>query len=494
MWSLFVATLLRRLSRLGGLGLLCWVSLVVSSIAADPELKYRFENGKQYGYRVKIEADYGDYFETYSGVAVLKTEQANVDGMKLALHGSLSSTTKAKSSRTILIPSFPRHFSPFSGFGGRGHRITINGQGEVVSSEGGMQLPFLLGNLALLMIEPLPASPSATWSEPREINIVLSKDRIPIPRPFARDDDGEKLKANEKTVFTIKSQTDKEVVIQKDYSMSTVATANGRPRFEVKGEGTVTFDRALGVMRSMDYKGSETVRQDARAEETGFTVVYTLLTDAEVADHQKSVATGGISDVGKREKVSVADANLLLADLNSGDKGRTLKALLAFRMKGPEQPHPEVAAALTSLLTSTQQLDRINAAGALEAWAVEANTEPLIAAMKDENVLVRASAMKALARLNAKDAYLPIAEKLGVVADRIAAAQALRAIGSPAHEAVAKQLEHNEWQARLEAVRVLKDIGVKDDIAALSKVRDGDANILVKNVSKEAIQSIEGRK
>jgi HEAT repeat protein len=102
--------------------------------------------------------------------------------------------------------------------------------------------------------------------------------------------------------------------------------------------------------------------------------------------------------------------------------------------------------------------------------------------------------MKALGRLKDKDAVEPLVAGLADLQKRQAAAAALKSLGVPAEREVRKALEHAEWQVRLEAVRILKEIGTAESVATLKSVGTSDDNALVKREAKEAAKAIEDRK
>jgi HEAT repeat protein len=54
-------------------------------------------------------------------------------------------------------------------------------------------------------------------------------------------------------------------------------------------------------------------------------------------------------------------------------------------------------------------------------------------------------------------------------------------------------LSHQEWQVRLEAVNVLKEIGTKASIDALKPLSETDDFILVKQMAAQAIEAIQKR-
>jgi HEAT repeat protein len=98
-----------------------------------------------------------------------------------------------------------------------------------------------------------------------------------------------------------------------------------------------------------------------------------------------------------------------------------------------------------------------------------------------------------LARVAPVEGAELIASRMAEVSDRFNAAAALKSIGAPAEPAVRKMLSHQEWQVRLEAVNVLKEIGTKASIDALKPLSETDDFILVKQMAAQAIEAIQKR-
>ena len=67
-----------------------------------------------------------------------------------------------------------------------------------------------------------------------------------------------------------------------------------------------------------------------------------------------------------------------------------------------------------------------------------------------------------------------------------------KAMGPVAEKPVAPLLKHQDWTVRLEAARVLGEIGTKESLAALQAVV-ADSNRLVAMEAGKAIKAIEGR-
>lgn len=468
---------------------------------SQSKLKYGWKQGQTLVFHVEIVVDQGDYSTILTGYPSFTVKKSDEDGVEVGFNGLLSESQKAKPGKRIFFRGSGRRspFSPFTGVspGSLGRTgdtvIKINSRGEIVSKTGSSQLPFLLGNLSELMLELLPEGNEKTWNESTDISISLSSGRLPRPS-FIRDDK-KLIKAKRTTTYTLDKATADKATIKKEFHLRTTETVKGKPRFEIVGSGTMTFDRKLGSPVKLDFKQTVFERENNKTEESPLTVSYRLLSE----DERKKLATSNqvalenLSSNKNTEtkKVSSGEQSEIVDSLKPDSK-QALGTILKLQRKTPEKPSPEIAKALEFHLTSKLDSTRYAAMKALENWATLDSKPALMKGLDDSFPIVRHSAMIALVRLNDKEAAELIAKRLNVLQDRLSASRALKAMGENAEDAVLTQADAQEWQTRLEVVRILKTIGTKKSIKALKKL-ESDANILVKNESKQAVQAIQKR-
>jgi hypothetical protein len=475
------------------LGVLAWALPGAAPAAEDgnvPRLRYAWKAGQTYAYAVTVEGDYGDYLDVLSGTPTYTVLKTGPDGTQLSFRGGLSEKQQAKPGKRILFgPGRMTPFSPFTGVGAgaRASELTANDRGEIISAQGTSQLPYLLGNLSQLVLVPLPKEAERTWKIAREANIALAEGRL--PRLMMRDD-RKVLKATDETTYTIEEATDKAVSIRKRVALATTETVDGKPRFEVTGDGTVVFDLKAGLPAKLDLQEKVFVRDAKGTDETPLKVVARLLDEAERAKLATSAEGAALFP---NEPLTEALQKQAAADLKSGDKGRTLRAMALLQQKQPEKPNKEIAEALEALLADKEQVNRFSASAALKNWAVAETVPALVKALDDDNVSVRHNAMDALGRLKAEGGAEALARKLASTTDRYKAAQALQAMGPAAEAAVLPHAEDKEWMTRSEVCKILKAIGTEKSVPALKALQD-DAQPLVKRQAKEALDAIAARK
>jgi hypothetical protein len=349
----------------------------------------------------------------------------------------------------------------------------------------------MLGNLSELMIEPLPGKNEKTWTFEETTKIGVTNSRFPFPRPsIFRDRDTTVINATERADYSIKSDENDKVVVEKKYTLTTDVKVNDKPKLELTGTGTFTLDPKRGVISGINYKMTFAAREAADETEVPITITVTLLSEEE---QKKLIEQRKAAAARAAQPIAEADYPAILENLKSDNAAKYLGAANKLASKSPASPSPEIAKQLASMLGDDKSGTRFTAARALQKWATDDVVPQLIAALQDKNPSVRGSVMNALANLKAEKGIEPIAELLPTGLSRLQASKALKKYGSAAETAVAKQLKADEWVVRLEACRILKEIGTKKSLKALDDVASSDSNILVKNTAKDAMKTIEKR-
>jgi hypothetical protein len=468
--------------------------LSLQSSAAQPvALRYEWEAGARYGFEVEITADHGEEIETLKGTPIVEVTSVTDDGARIRLHNKdlTSVTTPKRQGRSpVRFPSIPRIPSAI-GPGFNGHELTLDVRGRVINQRGESQLPFVLGNLAQLLIEPLPADAVETWTQSESTAIRITSE-WPPRSPFRRDVDQERLNAEETTTFTLSEVGDDSVILRKEYRLETVEAVNGQPRMELSGSGELTFDRDRRMPSSLTYEAHFIVREDNTEVKYPITVKFRLLTDDELAEDDRRAAE---QLAAMKAPPTGEQRETMLADLTAGDINRGRRALIEIQPKEPaaDQPDAELAAALAGWLGSDDQSLRHLAAQALEKWGTAEEIPELLAALDDDTQIVVNSAMRALGRLHATEAIETLVAKLADNQSRLAASEALKAMGADAEEPTLKALDDPEWTVRLEACRILEQIGTNKSVERLRTAGRDDENALIRQVSQQAADAIEAR-
>jgi hypothetical protein len=184
-----------------------------------------------------------------------------------------------------------------------------------------------------------------------------------------------------------------------------------------------------------------------------------------------------------------------LADLQAPSGFRT-QLTLNYLKTAPVDPalQPQIAAELERYVTAND-FNAWAAADALVTWATVKQVPTLIVAAQGQNIPVRNSAYKALARLRDPRALPVFAKGLEDMQTRHEAAEALIEIGPAAETDVVPYASHRDVFVRMEANRVLKEIGTAKSLPALRAAyarylnSDRSAALMLNDV----IQTIQNR-
>jgi len=400
-------------------------------------LRYGWKAGRSYPYKVKIEVDLGDEMLEMFGNPSYTVVSADKDKTVLSFRGSLMEHGRPKGGRPGRLPGMPgmpgmppgmppmhgmgprmmHPFSPMTGVGpfgmARTTELTVDPQGNIARQEGTSQLPFLLGNLSDLMIEPLPGTEEKTWTVAHGSGVVIKEGGPPRFGPFANDEGY--VPARESTVYTIESATDKLVTIRKQYEFRAAATGSDKPPFEITGDGKWTFNKQEGVSNDLDFTMKVTVRKGGLGVEIPVKATYHLLDEAEQAKVAKESKEGEAKakEMAEKAKQMLADvqkppsseeAKSLVADLESGEMHRVMRAIIKLTQKKPKEPNRAVAQALETILLENKNTSlRINAAWALENWGTKESLPALKKALKDSNRSVQMHAKKAIGEISSQE-------------------------------------------------------------------------------------------
>ena len=473
--------------------------LVVSAAAplgagdSGKVLKYQFKAGETYVYLVTIVADRDDAIETIQGHVQLAVKSAEANNFRMTPTVSLPRKLKFKAPGRF--PGPPTLPGPPSFIGAR--ELSIDSLGNVLRSSGDTSLSYLLGSATRLVIDPLSAEGKKRWDHSTDVVIREIQNLVPFARFGPRNETD--TAAREVVGYEIVGAANDAVRIKKTFDLKTLATEGGAPRIQLQGTGELVFDPTAGLMKSLDYKATLTLNDKNTTVRVPITVTHRLLTAAEAATYKQEQEENRakLLEAAKLaaalQPLTDADLTKALGDLKSANKALAHFAADKLAKSIPiEARRDEVTSELEVLLKSTDGFQRATGAKALKAWGSAKHLPVFIAMLKDENQMARQFACEGLGGLKDKKGAEAVAGLLADLPTRIQAANALKAMGSVAEKPVAPLLKHQDWTVRLEAARVLVEIGTKESLAALQAVAS-DSNRLVAMEAGKAIKAIEGR-
>lgn len=479
---------------------LCLVSLICCSCngPGSEKLRYKFEQGKDYVYDVKIVATLPDAVETRHGTSQIAVKTASGQEFTLRHSGNLTTSLKSTSPQTPFQP--PR----FGGFPW-GNQIfprpgdsTVSPAGRVIKHEAGTPLPYLLGNLEFLAIEEFPADARSRWQMKREI-IIQEREQSRFPRPFARGaDDSVNRSAHETVAYSVRQTAGDLVHIHKQETLRSDEQTDGNPTFQMSGEGELVFDRKQGVLQSHTMTCTLTVTEKGVSVKVPITMECRLMTSEETAKLREeaqaatAAAEKAAAKANEPKPLEAGERANLLRDLKSNNEW-TVQVAADRLAKAPAQGNAdEVAALLTLRLSDRNGFVKTAAAKALVNWATPNSTAALRKAVADNDLWLRKAAMEALARFPNPENAQAVAARLIEMSDRADAVKALDAMGSVAEPAVLTYLSDRDSWVRLEACKVLGKIGTTNSLPALEAFGANDQGF-DRAESEKAIKAIRAR-
>jgi hypothetical protein len=460
------------------------------------KLHYDWKKGQTYVYRVRIIGERGNDTENRTGEVTYKVKSTQLGEIQLAMTSNMKYEAIASPRRYVLLPG--EHVGFLSNAdGAKEATIGIDPNGKLLESKGEAPLPYLLGDLAELIVEPLPQAEQASWTVNGDPGVAVVSLQYPYWR-FSRPGFREGVPAAEKTVYTVQEASGKLITIAKRYEMTSAATLAGKPRIEATGDGKLRFDTERGVFASLDFDIRVTVRDANKTEETPLHITYRLLSEQDIAEAAKEARQAkDEAEKTKKEKARpLADQEIAtaLADLESDDSGRIAASAKLLADKKPQSPNPKIAKALESIMLNGEDVSRRTmAAMALKNWSTPESVPALIkAATIDDWPPVKSNAIEALCKYAPKEAIKPVAQQLVNMQTRTAAAKFLKAAGPDAEDAVLSHIENKDPWVRADVCKLLETLGTQKSLPALEKAI-ADDNWMVNSAARKALPAVKAR-
>lgn len=463
--------------------------------AAAKKLHYAWKKDRTFTYHVRLIGERGNDTENRSGNVTYRVKSTQFSETQLAMTSDLKYANILRSRRYTLLPD--GHVGFVSDVDKRREtRVRIDSHGRILESRGEAPLPYLLGDLAELIVEPLPQTEEVSWTIASDPGLAVVSAHYPYCRA-SRAVFREGIPAVEKTVFTLRDVAGDLIVIAKHYEMTSAATLGGKPRIEAVGDGTLKFDTQRNVFASLDFDMRVTVRDSNKSEETPLHLSYRLLSEQDIAeaaaDEKKEKEEADKALKERLRPLTDKEIETTLADLATGDSQRISGAIRLLTGKKPQQPNAKVATALESLMLHGENPGvRSEAARALNHWSTEQSIPSLLKALDDSWPPVQSNALEALSKYTPKEAIRPAARLLISMMTRRSAEKFLKAVGPDAEEAVLAQINVPDHWVRASVCELLGSLGTKKSISALSKAVF-DENWMVNGNARKALAAVKAR-
>lgn len=479
--------------RLGIDGLVAGLVLVAAAGTATAEpLRYTFGAGKDLAYRVTIEAKLPNGLETRSGLLGYVPKSVDAETGRMTLEcGS-----------RLLTPGDATPRTPSS------VTVTIGSRGEAVDGGGltGAQLPFLLGPDWQLVFVALPHGEQKTWRGEREITVTAES----WPYLPATVLEQKPRTAKEVVTYTLSNDMDPVVVIRSTSNLS-VPQAGKAPAIQRSGMGQIVFDRAQGLVTSIET--SYTIR----TSENNVAVNIPVKVKVEMLAPQQAKAAlagpgsplpgmvappearGGASGAPEPVAATEAEVDMALRELNNGRQPKwiVLGKLAAMRVVASRQD--AVIAAAGRVLQAQgqgplQRTERLGAIRVLELWGTGREAALLAPIAADHgDAIQQMTAIRALAKMGTAEAAEAITAGLySESAENVARASLIK-MGATAEPAVIGLLKDGNAGVREEACGILAEIGTGASIAPMKAMMEREKSATAKRKVEQALRQVESR-
>jgi S1-C subfamily serine protease/HEAT repeat protein len=500
------------------------------------DLRYGWKQGQTYVYSVRVTYEVGKSVVSMEGSSIYKVKSSEKDGIGLAHRGWVVTRKRTKdqasgSGGDVNLPGGPTMAE-----------LKMNPRGDVENAKGAMPLP-LLGDLSLLVIEPLPEERLAQWDDVKAVSLLetqtsgggttlfrfgrpslaerLRESRLhgrlgPQIGPGARIGGGSRIgarpglrgrprlapapatrevkvtphPARERSEYEVGTTSGEIVTISKTYELKTEESVGDEPSLLMTGQGTFTFDIRAGIPVALEFTAKVTENSENLTLRVPIKVSCKLL---EGEERDKALRFPVLPPTAMNP-LSESDLSDALADLKSPDNGRRSRAAVRLRDGAPiEGRRAEVAQALNALLADRDGSVRNTVIQAIGVWGDGASPLLLVERLNDERYGSRGELFEAIARLE-PDERIARAMIAWLAKDAGQAARVLRGMG-PAAEPVLLEFVSSDAQPqfRVEACRVLKDIGTSRSLQVLRGLSSKRENEELGRVAAEVARIIQAR-
>jgi len=340
-------------------------------LAWSEPLRYTIKPQQVVPYSVTITAELPGSTETMTGIITLTGMGQEDEKLLLRYSGGLTKSTQPRAGEGGLggnrpwfggpairwpeIPRGPFGRPQFGGLASSTSTLVLTRTGEIESMRGETQLPYLLGNLALMPFELLPESERKKWQSIRGLTITEKSSGSSRFSPLAVDND-ERIKAGGQVAvqYQIKAMNQERVTITKDYSLTSPASTRNDTAIGIQGTGDWIFNRKLGVSESMDFKATMTINTINTEVKVPLSIQWKRMPEADYEAHvqarneriailkKQAEERRAQEEAAAKERagkpLDAKEKQTILADLDSSQwpvTARRLRSLEGFH------PHPD---------------------------------------------------------------------------------------------------------------------------------------------------------
>jgi hypothetical protein len=475
-------------------------------------LRYAFTPGQTNAYSLQIEAQGEAGREVIAGTFVVTSRAVTTNFIRLAWRGQLRPKFQPGSPPMMGYRSgysMPL-FNYTSGPQGDSRELVIDERGEVVQQAGDLALPIPLGQLMISLVQPLPAEATTGWETEKDA-FVLDEPLLQGPATAFLNPQGgfgyggyypgrpppSLLAVRQKTRIKVKEVTPTTVTLQKTLSLDSRLLTGSEPRVSAVGEGQIVLDRTGGMPKLIELECKSVTVTENVSRRSVVSLRWQLL---EGAERDKAIAPPP-PPPAQQANFTQEELAKLEERLNSSDA--TERQAAARDLSGDRLGTPSSAllARMASLASDPDETVRHAALTVLANNGTKENVPLLIKALNDPDAGMRVTIAKGLGRLKDSRAIESLANVLASGQNdqpyfrpprESAAAEALVRMGAAAETAVLALLKEKNFETRLQACGILKQIGTKKSLALL-KDQTLNPSKEMSEAAAEACRSIQTR-
>jgi hypothetical protein len=350
--------------------------------------------------------------------------------------------------------------------------------------------------------------------------------RYGMPTPFERPQPSVTAVPIVETVkYSLGTANGDRIQISKHYELAPLREADRTALpLQMTGDGTWTFDKALGVPQELQMTLKVSVQRRGvpttfpvsfeykRQSDAGLAGVTTEPADLVVpsrspesrpaiparpgssyaAPPARKFGSGPPSGPANEAHIAQIVTEFKSADNRTGRASLLLARLMSLPVS--ETQREEVASLLESLARSGEPGTRSAAVRLLKQWGGPANVPLLVSLLSDSDMSLRWPAIDALGFIGGADAAVGVAKCLTARRDFSMAMRALQEIGPEAEDALLPYLKTLGEQDCSRVCQVLGRIGTEKSIPALMDYAAGQSHGIAKIAAEQAVREIRMRR
>ena len=407
--------------------------------------------------------------------------------------------------------------------------VRVNSVGEVIEFQGKSNLPFLLGPLAQLFIQPVDPDGNKVWSTESEGMIsIVKKSEAPDPlrrglppslgrpfgsggprfsglprNPFQREEPEETVKdisAIERVHYEIIEVDGDRVTIRKKYQFVTQDDEE-RPYFNVKGVGTFVFDRKVGMPAKMTYRATITKNDEEGAFSVPLNVSYELR-DPEEVKRQREETRARIAEQNRQQEEwrtvpNAENVEKILADVEP--RSMSIGVISPMQELSTVAIVPEKRTKVMEVAKQHMAYDNNFVAGlaaeVVAKWSTRVHVETLKEIFLERNLSYRKAkkmAAKKLIEIDEQQFFPSMVDEMEDTGFRYELKKILIEAGPEMEQPILDAFDKfSDNSIRRNLLDVLKEIGTRKSIPLLEELERNDGSL--KYPAKRALAEIRKR-